>query len=128
MTENTSLTTALSDALANRVQALKDHIEAQAQQINDLRSIMFKAATDLRVADPEKFKGTIAALELPSGNGCNGQGCAYAFGLHDRINELERQVYEYETLAYLLSSQLGVDPANPADPDVSDDFDCCGRR
>lgn len=129
MEENISLTTKLGDVLANRVHSLKQQIEQQAQTINDLRSIMFKAATDLRVSDPERFKDVINALELPTGHGCQGQGCAYAFRLHHQINELERRVYEYETMAYLLSSQLGVDPMDPMDHDVLDGTpDCCGRR
>lgn len=119
---------ALGDALSNRVEGLKSHIEKQAQTINDLRSIMFKAATELRVADAERFRSLIETLELPAGNGCNGQGCAYAFALHDRVNELERQVYEQETLIYLLSGQLGVDPANPSEQDASGAYpDCCPR-
>jgi len=120
----------LGNKLSNRVASLQGDIEARSQQVNDLRSVMFSAATALRLLDAEKHAAVIAMLELPNHN-CDGSGCNHAQLLERRIDEqqeqirtLESQIYEYETIAFTLANQMGV---NPFDDNDYQDSGCCPR-
>lgn len=120
----------LGNKLSNRVAGLQNDIEARSQQVNDLRAIMFQAATALRELDAEKHATVIAMLELPNRN-CDGAGCSHAQLLERNIDEqaeqirvLESQLYEYENVAMTLANQMGV---NPFDDEDYKDSGCCPR-
>jgi DNA repair exonuclease SbcCD ATPase subunit len=120
----------LGNKLSNRVTSLQNDIEARSQQVNDLRSIMFQAATALRELDAEKHATVIAMLELPDRN-CDGSGCGHAQLLERNLDEqakqirvLESQLYEYENVAMTLANQMGV---NPFDEEDYKDSGCCPR-
>ena len=120
----------LGNKLSNRVASLQNDVETRSQQVNDLRSIMFQAASALREIDAEKHATIIAMLELPDRN-CDGSGCTHAQLLESRIDEqdeqirtLESQLYEYENVAMTLANQMGV---NPFDEEDYKDSGCCPR-
>lgn len=120
----------LGNKLSNRVASLQNDIEARSQQVNDLRSIMFQAATALRELDKDAHAAVISMLELPD-RSCDGGGCSHASTLERRIDEqdeqirtLEAQLYEYESIAMTLANQMGV---NPFDSEDYKDSGCCPR-
>ena len=116
-------TFSLGERISNKIQNLQQSVEYHAQTANDLRSIMFNVATQLRLKDPDAFKEEIAALELPA-TGCDGTGCMTAIKLKDQINQLEQKLFEHESVIFTLTSQLNI---NPFDDGDDSDSTCCPR-
>lgn len=129
-TEHKNVILDLANKLSNRVDSLQQDLDSSAQQINNLRAIMFRAAAVLRELDKEKNADIVSMLELPLNN-CDGTGCAHASYLENRIDEqqkliqaLEAQVYDYEYAMMTLANQMGV---NPLSDDDYSDSGCCPR-
>lgn len=120
----------LGDRIANRIFSLTQDVEILSAQINDLRSIMFRAAELLRdTEDKEKFTEIISMLELPN-RVCDGGGCNHARELErqidqrdEQIRQLEAQIFSYETVIMNVTQQLGVSPTGEDYPDSG----CCPR-
>jgi len=110
----------LGGKISNKIQTLQDELERYVIENNNLKSAMFKVATQLRLADLERFSNEIELLETYT-HGCDGNSCLTAIILKDQINQLEQKIYEHETVAFTLASQLGV---NPFDDD-SNSSPCC---
>lgn len=113
----------MGDRIANRIFALSQDVEILSAQINDLRDTMFRAAQQLReLPNPDQFQHVISELELP-GRTCAGQGCAHARQLESQIEQLNAQVFAYETIMMNVTQQLGVSPTGEDYPDAG----CCPR-
>jgi len=110
----------LGDKISNKIQSIQDELDRYVVENNELKATMFKVATQLRLADADKFYFEITQLETPA-TGCDGNSCLTSIILKDRIAQLEQQIYEHETVAFTLASQLGV---NPFDED-SNSSPCC---
>jgi hypothetical protein len=121
---NIPMPTLIGDKIADRIQKLQDLVEQHAQVGNELRAVMFRVASMLRVKDPEALKDEIRMLELPA-TGCDGSGCITAINLNAKIHELEQQLFQYESVMFNLTSQLSI---NPFDEEEYPDAGCCPRN
>lgn len=127
----------LGEKLSGEIERLKEELQSNAQEINNLRNTMFRAAAALRILNNVELMPALEIrrqcdeivdiLELPRTN-CDGRNCSYAVHCEMRIDEqqgvideLSVQLQDYNFAMQTLANQMGVLS------DSSTDLNCCPR-